>query len=65
MDQNGVPDLLFQNQQQLSVWYMAWNGNNNTILSSPVFGTAASGWQLRGTSALNPSGNTEPDLIVA
>ena len=61
MNHDAVPDILLQNGQQLSVWYMT-GALGATQSSAPIFATASAGWQVRGSSYLNT--DTMPDLVL-
>src|SRR5579871_1651171 len=61
VNQDGVTDLLFQNQAsgQISVWFMKSGGMG--FSSAPIVAAPASGWALIGTSAFGSNG--DPDYV--
>jgi len=61
INQDGVPDLLLQNQTtgQISVWFM--NPGGLSYSSAPTVASPASGWSLVGTSDFNSDG--VPDYV--
>jgi len=61
MNQDGVPDLLFQNQTsgQISIWFMRSGGL--AYSSAPIVASPAAGWTLAGTRDFN--GDGVPDYV--
>ncbi len=61
INQDGVPDLLFQNQTtgQISVWFM--NAGGLSYSSAPIVASPKTGWALIGTSDFN--GDGIPDYV--
>lgn len=61
VNQDGVPDLLFQNQAtgQISVWFM--NPGGMSFFSAPVVASPAAGWSVVGISDFN--GDGIPDYV--
>ena len=60
---DGVPDILLQNQatNQISVWYMGGT-NGLTIVSSPIVGQPSPGWEVAGLGDFNRDGYV--DLLL-
>jgi len=61
INQDGVPDLIFQNQLtgHVSIWFMASGGRS--YLSAPIVASPAAGWALVGTSDFDHDGT--PDYV--